>query len=428
MAEDKGRQAGDQDRQAEHDGAADGHHDMVAQPHSNEEGPVAEAETLAAEMSSDEQPLGSLGPRFNRRSPFYIGLTASAGVAVTYGAVRVLGSLSPILVLIGVAFFLALGLEPAASWFVNRELPRWAATTLVFAIFLAAMGAFVAAAIPPLAQQTSELIQQAPRYIQQLQDHSSVIGRINDRFHLQQRITDTINGSGGSVFNDVVSAGSAAFGAVADFLIVIVLTVYFLVDMPRIRTSLYRLVPHTRRPRAILIGDEVFAKVGAYVLGNILISGITGAATFIWLTAFGVPYPLLLGIFVALLDLVPVVGSTIAGVVVAAVALTVSLPVCIATIVFFVVMRLIEDYLLVPRIIGRAVKVPAMITVVAVRPEAHCWELSGRWWPFRWQRLFSCSLRKCSIPALTRSDASDGLALLDTRAPGTTRRSGRLRR
>ena len=144
------------------------------------------------------------------------------------------------------------------------------------------------------------------------------------------------------------------------------LTVYFLVDMPRIRTNLYRLVPHTRRPRAILIGDEVFSKVGAYVLGNVLISVIAGAATFLWLMVFDVPYPLLLGIFVALLDLVPVVGSTIAGVVVAAVALTVSLPICIATTVFFVVFRLLEDYLLVPRIIGGVVKVPAMITVVAV--------------------------------------------------------------
>lgn len=181
-----------------------------------------------------------------------------------------------------------------------------------------------------------------------------------------QRITDAINGSGGSGLNEVVSAGTAVFGAVADSLIVIVLTVYFLADMPRIRTALYRLVPHTRRPRAILIGDEVFAKVGAYVLGNILISVITGVATFIWLIAFGVPYPLLLAIFVAVLDLVPIVGSTIAGIVVAVVALTVSLPVCIATVVFFVVFRLLEDYLLVPRIIGRAVKVPALITVVAV--------------------------------------------------------------
>ncbi len=145
-----------------------------------------------------------------------------------------------------------------------------------------------------------------------------------------------------------------------------VLTVYFLVDMPRIRTTLYRLVPHSRRPRAILIGDEVFAKVSAYVLGNVLISVIAGVATFIWLMAFSVPYPLLLGIFVALLDLVPVVGSTIAGFVVAAVALTVSLPICIATTVFFVVFRLVEDYLLVPKIIGRAVKVPALTTEVAV--------------------------------------------------------------
>ncbi len=353
-------------RATEQDRAVDGGHDLVGQPHSNEEGPVAAAEMLAEKMSSDEQPLGSLGRRFNRRSPFYIGLTASAGVAVTYGAVRVLGSLSSVLVLIGVAFFLALGLEPAASWFVNRKLPRWAATTLVFAIFLAMVGAFVAAAVPPLVQQASELIHQAPHYLQQAQDHSSVIGRLNERFHVQQRITDTINGSGGSVVSGVVSAGSAVFGAVADSLVVIVLTVYFLVDMPRIRTNLYRLVPHSRRPRAILIGDEVFAKVGAYVLGNVLISVIAGAATFVWLMAFNVPYPLLLGIFVALLDLVPVVGSTIAGVVVAAVALTVSLPVCIATTVFFVVFRLLEDYLLVPRIIGRAVKVPALITVVAV--------------------------------------------------------------
>jgi predicted PurR-regulated permease PerM len=356
----------DENHTTEQDSAAEGHGDLVGQPHSDEEGPIAEAQLLADEMSSDEQPLGSLGRRFNRRSPFYIGLTASAGVAVTYGAVRVLGSLSSVLLLIGVAFFLALGLEPLASWLVNRKLPRWAATTIVFALFLAMLGAFVAAAVPPLVQQATELIKQAPHYLQQAQDHSSTIGRLNDRFHLQQRITDTVKGSGGSVVNDVVSAGSAVFGAVGDSLIVIVLTVYFLVDMPRIRTNLYRMVPNTRRPRAILIGDEVFAKVGAYVLGNVLISVIAGGATFIWLLAFNVPYPLLLGIFVALFDLVPVVGSTIAGVGVAAVALTVSLPVCIATTAFFVFFRLLEDYLLVPRIIGRVVKVPALITVVAV--------------------------------------------------------------
>ena len=238
------------DRTSHDEVAGHPHGDMVAQPHSEDEGPVAEAEQLAAKLSSSEQPLGSPGPRFDRRSPFYIGLMASAGVAVTYAAVRVLASMSSMLVLIGVAFFLALGLEPAVSWFVKRKLPRWAAITLVFVIFLALMGAFVAAAIPPLAQQAGQLIDQAPHYIQQAQDHSSTIGRLNERFHLQQRITDTLNGSGGSVLEDVVTAGSAVFGALAHVLIVIVFTVYFLVDLPRIRTAVYRLIPHTRRPRA----------------------------------------------------------------------------------------------------------------------------------------------------------------------------------
>jgi predicted PurR-regulated permease PerM len=198
---------------------------MVAQPHSSDEGPVAEAEVVAAKISSDEQPLGSLGRRFNRLSPFYIGLTAAAGVCVTYGIVKALVAVSSMLVLIGVAFFLAVGLEPAASWLVRCGLRRWLATTLVFIAFLAVTGAFVAAAIPPLAQQAGDLIHQVPHYLQQAQDHSSAIGSLNDRFHLQQRITDGINGSGGSALNEVVSAGTAVFGALADSLIVIVLTV-----------------------------------------------------------------------------------------------------------------------------------------------------------------------------------------------------------
>jgi predicted PurR-regulated permease PerM len=102
------------------------------------------------------------------------------------------------------------------------------------------------------------------------------------------------------------------------------------------------------------------------VLGNLLTSLITGVVIFAFLVIVGVPYALLLSLFVAILDLVPVIGSTIAGVVVCLVALSVSLHVCLATIGFFLIYRLVEDYLLVPRIIGRAVKVPALVTVVAV--------------------------------------------------------------
>jgi predicted PurR-regulated permease PerM len=349
----------------EGDLAGRGHHHLVGQPHGDDEGPIADAEISAARMRSGDYPLGPRGRRFDRRSPFYIGLVASAGVATIYGAVRVLGSISSVLVLIGVALFFALGLEPAASWLVNHRLPRWVAVTVVVAATFTVLAGSVAAAIPPLAQQAREFIEQAPHYLQQAQDHASVIGKLNDRFHLQQNITNAVNGSGGPAVAGVLRAGSAVVGAVSDVGIVAVLTVYFLADMRRIRATLYRLVPGSRRPRAILLGDEILAKVGYYVLGNVATSVIAGAATFVWCIIFDVPYPLLLGFFVAILDLVPY-GSTVAGFIVAAVALTVSIPVSIATIAYYVIFRWFEDYLLVPRVIGRAVKVPGGVTVVAV--------------------------------------------------------------
>ncbi|WP_406817533.1 AI-2E family transporter [Mycobacterium sp. M23085] len=346
-------------------GADDGDPFTVDRPDTTDEEPIAAAERAAAQISTPERPLGPPGPRFNWRSPFLVGLTASAGVAVTYGMVRCLATVASMLLLIGVAFFVALGLEPAVSWLVGKKLPRWAAVSAVLVAVLTVVAGTLAAAIPPLVQQARQFIDQAPRYIQRFGDHSSWIGRLNDLMHLHQRITETVNGSGGAVLGQAVKAGTAVFGAVADLLVVAVLATYFLIDLPRIRATLYRLVPGSRRPRAILIGDQVYAKVGAYVLGNIVISIIAGVATFVWLVIFDVPYPLLLGIFVAVLDLIPF-GSTVAGLIVAAVALTVSVPVALATLAFYAVFRLAEDYLLVPKIIGRAVKVPAVATLLAV--------------------------------------------------------------
>jgi len=155
------------------------------------------------------------------------------------------------------------------------------------------------------------------------------------------------------------------FGVVSHVGIVAMLTVYFLADMRRIRAGFYRLMPNSRRPRAILIGDAVVAKFGAYLFGNVLTSVIAGLATFVWCALLHVPYAVLLGVAVAILDLFPY-GSTVGGFIVAAVALSVSIPVTIATVVFYMGFRLGEDYLLTPRIIGRAVRVPAGVTVVAV--------------------------------------------------------------
>jgi predicted PurR-regulated permease PerM len=330
------------------------------------ESPIAEAEAAAADLRTPERPLGTRGKPFDHRSPFLIGMAAAAGVAVTYGLAQVLLSIRGILILIGLALFLAVGLEPAVSWLVARRFPRWAAVTTVFVVALAAVGGVLAATIPVLVDQATQLVQRAPDYLAQANDHSAIFGRLNDRIHFQQRLEQALSGRESILVGELLGASHAVFNALASFVILVVLTVYFLADLPRIRAVGYRLVPASRRPRAILLGDEITAKVGSYVLGNLLVSVIAGILTYAWLLILGVPYALLLSIMVAILDLIPVIGTILAGIITSLVALTVSLPVCLATVGFFVIYRLVENYLLIPKIIGGVLKVPALVTVVAV--------------------------------------------------------------
>lgn len=348
------------------DTAGAGHDGHNGQTHTAPAGPIAEAEAAAADLSTTEHPMGGLGKPFDRRSPFMVGMAAAAGVAVTYGLVQLAVSVRGILVLIGLALFLAVGMEPAVSWLTGRRFPRWLAVTSVILVAFAAVGGFLAATIPVIADQAGQFVQQVPGYLEQAKDHNSLLGQLNDRFQLQQRLEQTLSGQESGLVTGLLGAGQAVFSALTSFLLLVVLTIYFLADLPRIRAAGYRLVPASRRPRAILLGDEIFTKVGSYVLGNLLISVIAGVLTYGWLLIFGVPYPLLLSITVAILDLIPVIGSIIAGILVSLTALTVSLPVFLATIGFFVAYRLLEDYLLVPKIIGGVVKVPPLITVVAV--------------------------------------------------------------
>jgi predicted PurR-regulated permease PerM len=327
--------------------------------------PVREAiEDAEAERQSGG--LGKPGKPLNARSPFMVGMTGAAGVAVTYGLVELFLKARSVLILIGLAFFIAAGLDPVVTWLTRHGLRRWAAVLIVIFALFAFIGGFVAAAIPPVSAQTTTLIHELPKYAHQLQNHSSTLGKLNDKYHIQQRLSSLLSTKGSALVGGVIGVGQIVISTVSSLVLIAVMTIYFLVGMPQTKLFLYHLVPRSRRTRVVLIGDEIFTKVGGYVLGNVITSFIAGAGTFVWMLAWGIPYPALLGLLIFLLDLVPVIGSTVGGAIVTLVALTVSLPVAIATLVFYCAYRLAEDYLLVPRIIGHTVKVPALGGMVAI--------------------------------------------------------------
>ena len=347
--------------------APSGHNRLIGQPHDHaREGPIAEAEAAAARMVSGEHPMGRPGRPVDRRSPFVVAVVATVGVVLTYGVLQLIGAAAQVLVLLAFALFLAVGLEPAVSWLVVH---RWRRPVAVTAVLLTVFGivvGFVAVAVPPLVTQVGNLVRSVPDLARRIQENSDVVGRLGEQFDLQSHVQRLLSEAGPALAGGVLGIGLKILSGVGSLLVVLAFTAYLLADMPRLRRTLYRLFPAGRRPRAILIGDQIFVKVGAYVLGNLAISAVAGVVTFVWLTVFDVPYALLLAAFVALTDLIPVIGATLGGIAVSLVALTVSWSVGIATLVFYVVYQSIEGYVLVPPIIGRAVRVPAVLTAAAV--------------------------------------------------------------
>jgi predicted PurR-regulated permease PerM len=329
---------------------------------------LLDREARVEAVGEQEGPFGQLGRRFDRRSPFYIGLVGGLGVAAAYVLFWAISNAHQELLLIALAFFVALGLEPVVALLHHHHVPRWLAVVIVSLAGVGVFVGFLALAIPPVIAEVNQLTKLAPHYLQELGNRNSLLGHLNAKYHLVSHLKSALSTGGltSSITSGVLGAGKIFLGLVSSIIIVVALTIYFLADMPRVTRLVYRFVPRSRRARGGLLIDEAFARVGGYVLGNILTSVIAGLGTLVWLLIFGVPYPAVLSVFVALMDLVPIVGSTIAGFVVALVALTVSLPVAIATAIFYIVYRNAEDYLITPRVMNRTVHVPGLVTVIAV--------------------------------------------------------------
>ncbi len=325
---------------------------------------VTAAAATEAHVSEGHE-YGRLGSPINRRSPFVVAFTASLGAAAAFFIVWTTYSARHILILLGLSLFIAAGLDPIVAWFQRRALPRWAAVLIVVVAGLAIFGGILALVVPVITTQVGALINHLPSYERSVGSKGSLLGKLNTRYHLVSRAQKYLSGNGSVLASGIVGVGRAIVSGVISTLIVVVVSIYLLADLPRVKRAIYQLTPRSRRARVVLLGDEMFHRVGGYVLGKVVVSIIAGVATWVWSTIFGIPYPILLAILVAIFDLVPLVGSTVGGIIVALVALSVSVPIAIATVAFYIVFRLLEDYILIPRIMRATVEVPGLVTVVA---------------------------------------------------------------
>jgi predicted PurR-regulated permease PerM len=270
-----------------------------------------------------------------------------------------------------IAGVLAAALNPAVEAFERRGLRRGWAASLVFGIALLGITAIGYLVIPPLVSQVTDFVNAVPDFIDDLTAGRGPLGFLQDRYQIVDRIRAAINerGVGGvlGLSQPALDIVRSVVTAVAGVVTIIFLTFFMLLEGPRTISMLLGLLPSEARPRFERVGRDIYRSISGYATGNLAISVVAGVLATIVLFAVGSDYAIALGLVVAVLDLVPLAGATIAAIIASTVvAIETDWMRTLIVIAFFIAYQQFENQLLQPLVYGRTVELSPLVVLCAV--------------------------------------------------------------
>jgi predicted PurR-regulated permease PerM len=270
-----------------------------------------------------------------------------------------------------IALFLSLALNPAVEFFERRGLRRSLASLVVFLLALIAFAALGALLIPPLVSQIEEFADAVPGFVEDLTAGRGPLGFLQDDYQIVDKVQEAVEDQGAGGILGVTNASLAVARGVVSFIIGVVtiafLTVFMLIEGPRTLERFRDSLPEHMKPRWDRVGGDIYRTVGGYVGGNLAISLIAGVVSAIVLFALGSSYAIALAVVVALLDLIPLAGATIAAVIVSTVSfIELGWIKGVIVVAFFVLYQQLENHILQPVIYGRTVQLSPLTVLVAI--------------------------------------------------------------
>jgi predicted PurR-regulated permease PerM len=300
--------------------------------------------------------------------PAYVLVIALAVLAILVTlrlAAELLGPLGHVLVIAGIACVLTFSLAPLVTRLENW-MPRRAAATLVFFGTLAVLLALAAVIAWQFSGEGQRLSNQLTQLSEALKGNTTItIGPYEIPPNIQERISAlTEQGTKIDEWSAAVAIGLVT--SLIDLVLVLVITFYLLLDVRRLRAIVLRWLDPSHRQGARRVFSEIARVFGAYVRAQLLVALSLGVLVAAVLLALGVPYALFLALFAALAELIPMVGPVVGAVPALLVAATMPLPTVIWVGVAFVLIQLIESNILVPRMVGRAVGIHPVGSILAL--------------------------------------------------------------
>ncbi|MFN4846471.1 MAG: AI-2E family transporter [Rhodoluna sp.] len=303
---------------------------------------------------------------------YQIGLLGGLGVLTAVMLGNALLSIASILTSIITALFLALGLEPLIQILEKRVKRRAIAISIVGLGLIGLITMVIVVILPPLISQASEFLTHLPELLKGLVQ-TPWISDLDARF--DGAVSNALTSSGEyladsknwpNLLGGVVQVGLSILNGTAAFLTVCILTIYFISSHHAIKNVMVNLVAKSKRERVGHIVDQVVTSVGRYVMGQVSVASINASIMFITLLFAGVEYAVVLAFIDFLLVLVPVVGSISGAIVVIGITAATMPPETTITVAIVVLLYTqLEAYLISPRIMKRAVNVPAALVMVS---------------------------------------------------------------
>jgi predicted PurR-regulated permease PerM len=337
------------------------------------------------ELRRSPAPAGRLARLFKaadeRHIPLRTILVTVAVVAVTYLAGKLIYRLRDIVLLILVAGFLALLLNPIVVFVQRRLTPRRGVAVTIVTLW--ALVVFIGLAFAfgyPLVNGITHLSDRLPSYVASAQHGQGWIGHIARKYHIQswvQRNTPKLVSYAESLSKPALTIGKGAVSLVVELGVIFVLMLLLLLEAPKMRRWLLSQMQPERAAAVTRVAGDVNRAVTGYMLGNLLTSLIAGCVVFVTLMIVGVPFPLLWGLWVALVDFLPMIGGALAGIPTVIFATFHSLTAGIVTLVVFLVYTQVENHVLNPVVMSRTVKISPLLVLLAVLVGASIGSLIG---------------------------------------------------
>jgi predicted PurR-regulated permease PerM len=278
-----------------------------------------------------------------------------------------------------IALFLALALDPLVGLIERRTgLARGPAIGVAYLLVLIVVVGVGWTFVPKLVDEVNGFVDALPGYVHDLTHGRGRLGFLERRYQIVEKVREQVQNGGATrvlgLSGAALSVTKSIISIVAATVTIVFLTFFMLLEGRDWVERAFSLLPESSRPRWRRVGHDIYRTVGGYVTGNILISLIAGASITVVLLIMGVPYAVALGLLVAVLDLIPLAGATVAGVIVCLVAFLHTVPAGIVVTIFFIAYQQVENHLLQPVIYGRTVQLSPLAVLVSVLVGA---ELAG---------------------------------------------------